>query len=76
MYNLDDLITVLTLIIALRITKIHQSLPNRFYTSAGYDMIDIENQRIIYGAAWPVDRVSGYTLPQLKQTLIGARSWW
>jgi len=39
-------------------------------------MIDIENQRIRYGAAFPIDRVSSYTLPQLEQALVGARSWW
>ncbi|TVZ25917.1 hypothetical protein JM83_0858 [Gillisia sp. Hel_I_86] len=45
------------------------------YTSAGWDMIDNTNQRFRYGLTRPIDRVSGYTLKQLEDALIGARSW-
>ena len=45
------------------------------YTSGGYDMIDDFNQSAIYDNRFPVDRVSGYTLKQLEQSLIGARVW-
>jgi hypothetical protein len=48
---------------------------NRFYTSVGFDMTEDYNQRI-NGFAYPIDRVSGYTINQLEQALIGARSWW
>lgn len=46
------------------------------YTSAGWDMIDNVNQRTLYGAAFPNDRVSGYNIVQLEQALKGARTWW
>ena len=46
------------------------------YTSAGLDMIDDINQRAVFGVARPLDRVEGYTINQLEQALIGARSWW
>ena len=53
---------------------------NRYYTSAGYDMIDNINQRVYFGATFgvdkPIDRVSDYTLVQLEQALVGAKSWW
>jgi hypothetical protein len=61
------------------------------YTSGGYDMIDDFNQRIIrdalgnirYGSnglplqnlTLPIDNVSGYTLKELQDALIGARLW-
>ncbi|MFV0379083.1 MAG: hypothetical protein ACK5JD_17470 [Mangrovibacterium sp.] len=48
---------------------------NRFYTSAGFDMIDVINQRSLYGADYPIDRVSGYTVVQLENGLKGAKSW-
>jgi hypothetical protein len=48
---------------------------NRYYTSAGYDMIDNYNQRV-NGSIYPIDRVNGYTINQLEQALIGARTWW
>ncbi len=48
---------------------------NRYYTSVGFDMTDDFNQRV-NGFAYPIDRVSGYTLTQLEQALVGARSWW
>lgn len=40
-------------------------------------MIDDYNQRIrnINGYLYPVDKVSGYTLKQLQDALVGARSW-
>ncbi|MGB0769174.1 MAG: hypothetical protein ACPGPB_00310 [Flavobacteriaceae bacterium] len=51
------------------------------YTSAGWDMIDNINQRthLDFGngsTAYPIDRVSGYTIKQLEDALRGARSWW
>lgn len=46
------------------------------YTSAGYDMIDNFNQRSDYGNAYPADRVSGYSITQLENALINAKSWW
>ena len=48
---------------------------NNFYTSAGYDMIDNINQRSVYGSAYPLDRVNGYTVKQLEDGLRGAKSW-
>ncbi|PCJ97091.1 MAG: hypothetical protein COA50_05485 [Flavobacteriaceae bacterium] len=45
------------------------------YTSAGWDMLDNVNQRTLYGAAFPNDRVSGYSIVQLEQALKGARTW-
>ncbi|MDO5637303.1 MAG: hypothetical protein Q4G18_08640 [Myroides sp.] len=46
----------------------------RFYTSGGYDMLDNFNQRE-HGVEFPVDRVSGYTLPQLEAALVRAETW-
>ncbi|HEX8577381.1 MAG TPA: hypothetical protein VF677_13890 [Flavobacterium sp.] len=49
----------------------------RHYTSVGYDLMDNLNQREFYNNYnLPVDRVSGYTIQQLENALIGARSWW
>ena len=50
------------------------------YTSGGWDMIDNINQRIHLefgngNIAYPVDRVSGYTIKQLENALNGAKSW-
>ena len=49
---------------------------NNSYTSGGYDMIDTVNQRNLYGSSYPIDRVSGYTIKQLENALVGAKSWW
>lgn len=38
-------------------------------------MIDEDNQSIKYGSDYPKDQVSGYTLKQLEQALIGAKAW-
>ncbi|HAO27882.1 MAG TPA: hypothetical protein DCQ68_09770 [Chryseobacterium indologenes] len=46
------------------------------YTSGGYDMIDGQNQSIMYGVGYPVDRVTGYTAPQLEQALKGSTNWY
>jgi hypothetical protein len=51
------------------------------YTSGGYDMIDTINQRDDpnfgnQSQAYPIDRVSGYTLKELEGALDGARSWY
>jgi len=46
-----------------------------YYTSAGYDMIDNENQQQTYGIHYPKDRVKGYSIKQLENALSGARSW-
>nr|WP_315252124.1 hypothetical protein [uncultured Flavobacterium sp.] len=54
-----------------RITILEQN----HYTSGGYDMIDDFNQSAIYDNRFPIDRVSGYTLKQLEESLIGARLW-
>ena len=45
------------------------------YTSGGFDMIDDFNQSVIFNNQFPIDRVNGYTLKQLEQSLIGARYW-
>ncbi|KVV16444.1 hypothetical protein [Flavobacterium sp. TAB 87] len=45
------------------------------YTSGGFDLIDNFNQRDFYGLDYPIDRVNGYTLKQLEQSLIGAKYW-
>jgi hypothetical protein len=49
-------------------------LANNHYTSAGYDMIDIFNQRG-YGIDFPNDNVSGYTVKELENALVGAKYW-
>ena len=46
------------------------------YTSAGWDMMDNVNQRTVYGEAFPLERVNGYSIVQLEQALRGAKSWW
>ncbi len=46
-----------------------------FYTSIAYDMIDLENQRSTYDFNHPNDRVIGYTILQVEQSLKGARRW-
>lgn len=33
------------------------------------------NQASIFGAAFPVDNVSGFTLPELEENMKGVRSW-
>lgn len=49
---------------------------SNFYTSAGIDMMDDNNQRITYKSnAYPVDRVKGYTINQLENSLKGATTW-
>ncbi len=49
----------------------------RYYTSVGFDLIDDLNQRQFYNIPnLPVDRVSGYSITQLEEALVGARSWW
>jgi hypothetical protein len=45
------------------------------YTSGGYDLIDNFNQRDSYGFEYPIDRVSGYTIKQLQDALVGAKQW-
>ena len=46
------------------------------YTSIVVDMIDDENQRITNRSiAYPLDRVSGYTIQQIEAGLRGATSW-
>ncbi|SHF55779.1 hypothetical protein SAMN05444483_101584 [Salegentibacter echinorum] len=46
------------------------------YTSGGYDMIDDFNQRAEYSSSsYPIDRVENYTLKQLEDALVGAKSW-
>ena len=51
-------------------------LSENHYTSAGFDMLDDINQRNEYGHAYPIDRVKGYSVKQLENCLIGAKSWW
>ncbi len=46
-----------------------------YYTSAGFDMTDTVNQRLLYGSSYPIDRVQGYTIKQLESALVGAKSW-
>ncbi|MDV7188457.1 hypothetical protein R3X25_14285 [Lutibacter sp. TH_r2] len=50
------------------------------YTSCGWDMLDNFNQGASiysggYGSSYPFDRVSGYTIKQLEDALVGARYW-
>ena len=52
-----------------------ETYKERYYTSAGYDMLDNYNQRVL-GYNYPIDRVNGYTINQLEQALVGAKSWW
>ena len=53
----------------------HQTINyDNHYTTGGYDMIDNFNQRT-YSTAYPIDRVNGYTLKQLQDALVGAKSW-
>ena len=40
-----------------------------YYTSLGYDLIDDVNQRNRYGVYYPKDRVSGYTIKQIENSL-------
>jgi hypothetical protein len=56
----------------LQITKIEEQ---PFYTSVGYDLIDDFNQRSIYGIQRPQDRVSGYTIKQVENSLKNTNSW-
>lgn len=53
-----------------------KTFDNIHYTSAGIDLTDDFNQRSVNGYAYPIDRVSGYTLKQVESALYGARSWW
>lgn len=46
----------------------------KYYTSAGYDMIDNYNQRNL-SSFYPIDRVSGYTINQLEDALKNTNSW-
>ena len=41
----------------------------------GYDLIDNFNQRSIYGSLYPQDRVSGYTIKQIENSLKNTTSW-
>lgn len=47
----------------------------KYYTAVGIDMMDYLNQSVVYGAGRPVDRVSGYSVSQLQQSLYGATHW-
>ena len=47
---------------------------NNFYASAGYDLIDNFNQRSAYGSLYPQDRVSGYTIKQIENSLKNTNS--
>jgi hypothetical protein len=62
--------------------KNRQDLPinsQPFYTSLGYDLIDTINQRIditpTYSGLYPQDRVSGYTIKQIENSLKNTNSW-
>lgn len=51
-----------------------------FYTSLGYDLIDTINQRTDkdYGngsVLYPIDRVNGYTIKQIENSLKNTNSW-
>lgn len=48
---------------------------NNYYITCGYDMIDTDNQRTIYGIGYPIDRVSGYSINQLENALRGSDDW-
>ena len=62
--------------------KNRQDLPintQPYYTSLGYDLIDNINQRIditpTYSGIYPRDRVSGYTIKQIENSLKNTNSW-
>lgn len=46
-----------------------------YYTSAGYDLMDNLNQRNLYGNSYPIDRVNGYSIKQLENSLKKTKSW-
>ena len=59
-----------------------QNWPSRlqpYYTSLGYDLIDDINQRTditpTYSGLYPQDRVSGYTIKQIENSLRNTNSW-
>lgn len=63
-------------------SKNRQNWPIRFqpyYTSLGYDLIDNINQRTdiipTYSGTYPQDRVSGYTIKQIENSLQNTNSW-
>ena len=41
----------------------------------GYNLIDNFNQRSVYGSLYPQDRVSGYTIKQIENSLRNTNSW-
>ncbi|MDR0941113.1 MAG: hypothetical protein LBM68_02675, partial [Bacteroidales bacterium] len=46
------------------------------YTPIVWDLIDNKNQRYLEDdAAYPIDKVSGYTLAQLEKALYGVKTW-
>jgi len=47
----------------------------RFYTSAVWDLVDDFNQYAEYGSNRPIDKASGFTMPQLENKIKGAKSW-
>ena len=50
----------------------------QYYTSVMWDMLDNFNQRVDYGLTYttlPLDRVSGFTMPQLENALKNAEYW-
>lgn len=61
--------------VPIRNFQLQRKADENFYTSAGFDMIDNINQRNLYGSAYPIDRVSGYTIKQLENGLRGTKSW-
>jgi hypothetical protein len=45
------------------------------YTPVAIDLIDTYNQRTGRGIDYPIDRVSGYTLSQIQETLKTTTTW-
>jgi hypothetical protein len=50
----------------------------QYYTSVFWDLVDSFDQRLDFGftySAFPLDRVSGFTMPQLENALKNAEYW-
>ncbi|WP_158730181.1 MULTISPECIES: hypothetical protein [unclassified Flavobacterium] len=59
-----------------RIQLTNADTDDNFYTPAFYDLTDNINQRVFYGNNnLPLDRVSGFTIKQVQDIIIGSQSW-
>ena len=46
-----------------------------YYTSAIWDLVDDFDQGQEYGTDYPIDRASGFTMPELERAMKGTTSW-